>query len=110
MKKRVVFKITDKSAPSRLPKPIWAGGVKVGEAASSTQSPSLGIGIGMDYVPPEFGKANARVGIEIRGKRFLAVIVTKPIYGEPAAIDSTKRAEKLFLFCAFCAFLWSTVL
>ena len=47
---------------------------------SGTQSPSLGIGIGMGYVPAVLAKVDAAIEIEIRGKRFAAVIVKKPIY------------------------------
>ena len=45
-----------------------------------TQSPSLGIGIGMGYVPPEFAKPETVIEIEIRGRRFPAVVVKKPIF------------------------------
>jgi aminomethyltransferase len=79
-KKCVAFKMTDKSAPPRPHYPIWANGAQVGEVVSGTQSPSLNIGIGMGYVPPEFAKADTKIEIEIRGKRFAAVVVKKPIY------------------------------
>jgi aminomethyltransferase len=79
-KKLVAFKMTDKSAPPRPHYPIWANGVSVGEVVSGTQSPSLNLGIGMGYVPPEFAKADTKIEIEIRGKRFGAVVVPKPIY------------------------------
>lgn len=79
-KKCVAFKMTEKSAPPRSHYPIWAGGAKVGEVVSGTQSPSLGIGIGMGYVPPELGKADTRIEIEIRGRRSAAVVVAKPLY------------------------------
>ena len=79
-KKLVAFKMTDKSAPPRPHYPIWANGVSVGEVVSGTQSPSLGIGIGMGYVPPQFAKPDTQIEIEIRGKRFVAVVVKKPIY------------------------------
>ena len=52
--------MTDRSAPPRPHYPIWStgpGAAKIGEVASGTQSPSLGIGIGMGYVPPAFAKA-----------------------------------------------------
>ncbi|PYK96201.1 MAG: glycine cleavage system aminomethyltransferase GcvT, partial [Verrucomicrobia bacterium] len=48
-----------------------------------TQSPSLGVGIGMGYVPPQFAKPGAAIEIEIRGKRFAAVEVQKPVYRKP---------------------------
>ncbi len=79
-KKCIAFKMTDKSAPPRPHYPIWIDGAKIGEAVSGTQSPSLGIGIGMGYVPTEFSKADTKIEIEIRGKRAPAVIVKKPIY------------------------------
>ena len=85
-KKLVAFKMTDRSAPPRPHYAIWStgpGAAKIGEVVSGTQSPSLGIGIGMGYVPPAFAKANTPVEIEIRGKRAPAVLVPKPIYRKP---------------------------
>jgi aminomethyltransferase len=79
-KKLVAFKMTDKSAPPRPHYPIWANGVKVGEVVSGTQSPSLNLGIGMGYVPPELAKPDTKIEIEIRGKHYAAVVVAKPIY------------------------------
>jgi aminomethyltransferase len=79
-KKCVAFKMTNKSAPPRPHYPIWANGASVGEVVSGTQSPSLNLGIGMGYVPPEFAKPDTKIEIEIRGKRFAAVVVKKPIY------------------------------
>jgi aminomethyltransferase len=79
-KKSVAFKMTDKSAPPRPHYPIWIKGAKVGAVVSGTQSPSLGIGIGMGYVPPEHAKTDTAIEVEIRGKRAAAVVVAKPIY------------------------------
>jgi len=79
-KKLVAFKMTGKSAPPRPHYPIWANGAEVGEITSGTQSPSLGIGIGMGYVPPELAKPDTKIEIEIRGKRSPALVVPKPIY------------------------------
>src|SRR5665213_3399239 len=79
-KKLVAFKMTEKSAPPRQHYPIWANGASVGEVTSGTQSPSLNLGIGMGFVPPEFAKPDTKIEIEIRGKRFAAVVVPKPIY------------------------------
>jgi aminomethyltransferase len=75
--------MTDRSAPPRPQYPIWSSGAQaqaIGKVASGTQSPSLGIGIGMGYVPPEFAKPGTALEIEIRGKRSPAVVVPKPIY------------------------------
>jgi len=79
-KKLVAFKMTDKSAPPRPHYPIWVDGASVGIVTSGTQSPSLNCGIGMGFVPPEVAKPDMKIEIEIRGKRFAAVVVSKPIY------------------------------
>ena len=82
-KKCVAFKMTDKSAPPRPHYPIWSGGgnaAKIGEVVSGTQSPSLGVGIGLGYVPPDFAKPGTAIEIEIRGKRSPAIVVAKPIF------------------------------
>lgn len=82
-KKCIAFKMTDKSAPPRPHYAIWSTGpksLKLGEVVSGTQSPSLGIGIGLGYVPPEFAMPGMNIDIEIRGKLSPAQIVKKPIY------------------------------
>ena len=79
-KKLVAFKMTDKSAPPRPQYSIWANGENVGSVTSGTQSPSLNLGIGMGYVPAALAKADTQLEIEIRGKRYAAVVVPKPIY------------------------------
>jgi aminomethyltransferase len=84
-KKLVAFKMTDKSAPPRPHYPIWVDGANVGEVVSGTQSPSLNLGIGMGYVPTQFAKPDTRIEVEIRGRRFAAVVVPKPIYRSPVS-------------------------
>ena len=86
-KKCIAFKMTDKSAPPRPQYPIWSSGpgaAKIGQVVSGTQSPSLGIGIGMGYVPPDAAKEGTTIEIEIRGKRAAAQVVPKPIYRKPS--------------------------
>jgi aminomethyltransferase len=79
-KKLVAFKMTGKCAPPRPHYPVWGAGAQIGEVTSGTQSPSLGLGIGMGYVKPEFAKAGTAIEIEIRGNRSPAVVVPKPIF------------------------------
>ena len=82
-RKCVAFRMTDKSAPPRPGYPIWSKGenaAKLGDVVSGTQSPSLNVGIGLGYVPPEFAKPGTEIQIEIRGRRSPAVVVAKPIY------------------------------
>jgi aminomethyltransferase len=78
-KKLVAFKMTDKSAPPRPHYAIFSGDKKLGEVTSGTQSPSLNVGIGMGFVQPEFAKPDTKIEIEIRGRKFSAVVVPKPI-------------------------------
>jgi aminomethyltransferase len=82
-KKLVAFKMTDRCAPPRPHYPIWSTGpqpAKVGEVVTGTQSPSLGIGVGMGYVPPELSKPQTPITIEIRGKQSPAIVMAKPLY------------------------------
>ena len=85
-KKLVAFTMSGKSAPPRPQYPIWSTGpaaAKIGVVVSGTQSPSLGMGIGLGYVPPEFAKAQTPIEIEIRTNRSPALVVPKPIYRYP---------------------------
>jgi len=85
-KRCVAFRMTDKSAPPRPHYGIWSTGADakhIGDVVSGTQSPSLGIGVGMGYVPPQFAKPGTALEIEIRGKRAPAVVVQKPVYRKP---------------------------
>ena len=82
-KKLVAFKMTDRSAPPRPHYPILradGAATRVGQVVSGTQSPSLSVGIGMGYVPPELAKAQTPLQIEIRGRPAPAIVVPKPIY------------------------------
>ena len=82
-KKLVAFKMIGRCAPPRPLYPIWSasgGTAPIGQVTSGTQSPSLGIGIGMGYVTPEFSPANTSIGIEIRGKQVPATVTPRPIY------------------------------
>jgi aminomethyltransferase len=79
-KKLVAFKMTGKSAPPRPHYGILANGRAIGQVVSGTQSPSLGVGIGLGYVPSEFSRPGTPLEIEIRGKTAPAVVVPKPIY------------------------------
>jgi aminomethyltransferase len=82
----VAFKMTGRTAPPRPQYPIWSTGSsasKAGEVTSGTQSPSLGIGIGLGYVAAGFAGSQTPLDIEIRGKHSPAIVVPKPIYRKP---------------------------
>ena len=78
-RKLVAFTMAEKSPPPRPHYAILAGGHKVGEITSGTQSPTLGIGVGMGYVETSVASVGAPIEIEIRGKKFPAIIQKKPI-------------------------------
>lgn len=82
-KKLAAFKMAGRSAPPRPHYPIWSAGGKaerLGEVTSGTQSPTLGLGIGLGYVPPQFAAPNTDISIEIRGQPAPALVVPKPFY------------------------------
>jgi aminomethyltransferase len=78
--KLTAFRMTGKSAPPRSHYPVFCNDVRVGEIASGTQSPSLGVGIGMAYLDVTASTPGTALEIEIRGSRFPAEVVKKPFY------------------------------
>ena len=80
-KRRLVpFKMTGASPPPRSHYGVFKGDQKIAETTSGTLSPTLKTGIGMAYIPTEFARINEQIEIEIRGKRFPAVIEKKPLH------------------------------
>ena len=51
-----------------------------GEVTSGTMSPSMGVGIGMAYVPADRAKPDTPIEIEVRGKTRPAIVKRKPLY------------------------------
>jgi len=70
----------DKAPPVRPHYPVWANGQKISETTSGALSPSLGYGIAMAYLPPELSEPGQPVEIEVRGRKFAAVVQKKPFY------------------------------
>ncbi len=58
-----------------------AGG---GEVTSGTMSPTLGVGIGMAYVPAARAAVGSELEIDVRGKMRRAVVKQKPLYRKAA--------------------------
>jgi aminomethyltransferase len=87
------FTMTGKSAPPRPWYVIWSAAPEervIGRVTSGTQSPSLGIGVGLGYVPPEFARPGTSIQIEVRGRKFPAAVARKPIYRKPVDGDLRK--------------------
>ncbi|MBM4254318.1 MAG: glycine cleavage system aminomethyltransferase GcvT [Deltaproteobacteria bacterium] len=59
---------------------LWHDGQRVGVVTSGTQSPSLGVGIALGYVPPAGAAVGTSLTVEIRGRQVRAHIVTRPFY------------------------------
>jgi aminomethyltransferase len=88
-KKLVAFKMTGKSPPPRQDYGICAAGEsgeRIGMVTSGTQSPTLGVGVGLGYVPASQAAVDTNLQIEIRGNRFPAVVVKKPFYKRSAGL------------------------
>ncbi len=85
--KLVAFRMTEKSPPPRPHYPVYsADGVqRLGETTSGGLSPTLEAGIGMAYVPATHAKPGEVLQLDIRGRRFRAVIEKKPLYKKPPA-------------------------
>ncbi len=72
---------TGKGAPPRAHYGIYLpGGDAVGELTSGVLSPSLMTGIGMGYLPVELARPGTELAIDVRGKKFPAIVVKKPFY------------------------------
>jgi len=65
---------------ARQGNPVLGGG----EVTSGTLSPSLGVGIGMAYVPAARAAVGTRLQIDVRGKIRSAVVKEKPLYRKGA--------------------------
>ena len=55
----------------------------IGEVTSGAPAPSLKCNIGLAYLPIEMSKINAKIEIEIRGRRHPAKVVRTPFYQSP---------------------------
>ena len=55
-------------------------GEVIGEVSSGTQSPSMGLGIGMGYVQTAYSKVGTEIYIQIRNKNLKAQIEKFPLY------------------------------
>lgn len=79
--KLTALRYTDKGAPPRAHYPVLdLEGQVIGELSSGVLSPSLKTGIGMAYLPVAFTKLDTELQIDVRGRKFPAIVVKKPFY------------------------------
>lgn len=79
-KKLVGFELIGKGIPRHGYDILDAAQNKIGVVTSGTQSPSLGKGIGMGYVPLNFAIEGADIFIQIRNNVLPAAVVKLPFY------------------------------
>ena len=77
-RKLVGFSMIDRGIPRGHYPLCTADGTVVGEVTSGTQSPTLGKGIGVGYVPTELSKPGTEIFVSVRDKLLKAEIVKPP--------------------------------
>ena len=69
-----------KTPPPRAHYPLYHEGILIGETCSGSLSPTLQNGIAMAYLPASVAVPGTRIEMDIRGKRFPAVVTKRPMY------------------------------
>jgi aminomethyltransferase len=77
-RKLVGFELLDRGIPRAHYPLCTADGTVVGEVTSGTQSPTLGKGIGMGYVPTELAKPGTEIFVQVRDRLLKAQVVKMP--------------------------------
>ena len=78
--KLVAFELEERGIPRQGYDIVDDQGVKIGVVTSGTQSPSLGKGIGLGYVPTILKKPGSKIYIQVRKKQIPATVVKLPFY------------------------------
>ncbi len=79
-RKLVGFVMQERGIPRGHYPIVDAAGEVIGEVTSGTQSPSMGLGIGMGYVQTAYSKVGTEIYIQIRNKNLKAQIEKFPLY------------------------------
>ena len=87
----VALVLEGKTPPPRPHYPVYSGDSLLGETCSGSLSPTLGVGIAMAYLPTILCAPGTRVELEIRGRRFPALVSKRPLYRRPNA--ATRNAS-----------------
>ena len=78
--KLVAFKLDERGIPRHGYDIVDTQGKTIGRVTSGTMSPSLGIGIGLGYVPKVFAAVDSKINIQVRKKAIPATVVKLPFY------------------------------
>lgn len=65
--------------------PILHSGRRVSELTSGGFSPTLGVSIGMAYLPTELASVGTELQVDVRGRPLRAQVVQRPFYKRPKA-------------------------
>ncbi|MFY0714456.1 glycine cleavage system aminomethyltransferase GcvT [Seonamhaeicola sp. NFXS20] len=79
-RKLIAFELNERGIPRNGYDIVDGNGNKIGNVTSGTMSPSLGIGIGLGYVPVIFSEIGSKINIQIRKKAIPATVVKLPFY------------------------------
>ena len=79
-RKLVGFELNERGIPRHGYDIVDENGHKIGIVTSGTMSPSLGIGIGLGYVPTKFSEQGSNIYIHIRKNTIPATVVKLPFY------------------------------
>ncbi|MBT8206232.1 MAG: glycine cleavage system aminomethyltransferase GcvT, partial [Eudoraea sp.] len=79
-RKLIAFEMEERAIPRQSYDILDENDQVVGQVTSGTMSPSLGIGIGLGYVPKAISGIGTRVFVQIRKKAVPARIVKLPFY------------------------------
>ena len=77
------IKMTVQGPPLRSHYPVLSEGAVIGETCSGALSPSLGEGIAMAYLHPDFSIPGISLEIEVRGRLYPATVTPLPFYKKP---------------------------
>ncbi|TDQ18415.1 aminomethyltransferase [Algoriphagus boseongensis] len=78
-RKLVGFVMQERGIPRGHYPIVDAAGEIIGEVTSGTQSPSMGVGIGLGYVKTEFSKPGTEIFIQVRNKNLKAQVEKLPL-------------------------------
>lgn len=79
--KLIGFRLLERGFP-RPGYQLTKEGSEIGQVTSGTMSPSLGVGVGMAYVKPEFAASGTSIDVVVRGQPLKAEVVRPPFYKE----------------------------
>jgi aminomethyltransferase len=80
VRRLVALVMEGKTPPPRPHYTVFYEGNPAGETTSGSLSPTLGQGIAMAYLPADLCAPGTKVEVEIRGRRFQALVAKRPLY------------------------------